>query len=185
MLRPLALAAPVFLAGCIPSAAPPPVATPAPTPAATPAPVRTQAPVALPPRVDNWIDAPQTRGDWRYNAKPAGGGTAFFGNTATDVLFTVDCDRRAGQAPVLRLLRQGQSTGPRQMRIRTETMDRALTVRPDGAFVSSLVAVVPAGDPLLDAMALTRGRFAVEVEGLPPLYLPAWAEVSRAIEDCR
>ncbi len=40
-------------------------------------------------------------------------------------------------------------------------------------------------DPLLDAMAITRGRFAVEVEGETPLYLPAWAEVTRVIEDCR
>ena len=39
--------------------------------------------------------------------------------------------------------------------------------------------------PLLDAMAITRGRFAVEVEGEPGLYVPAWAEVTRVIEDCR
>ncbi|MGE5953581.1 MAG: hypothetical protein ACM308_08200 [Qipengyuania vulgaris] len=39
--------------------------------------------------------------------------------------------------------------------------------------------------PLLDAMALTKGRFAVETPGLPTLYLPAWAEVTRVIEDCR
>ena len=40
-------------------------------------------------------------------------------------------------------------------------------------------------DPLLDAMAVTRGRFAVETTGLSTLYLPPWAEVTRAIESCR
>ena len=40
-------------------------------------------------------------------------------------------------------------------------------------------------DPLLDAMAITKGRFAVAAPGEPTLYLPAWAEVSRVIEDCR
>ena len=40
-------------------------------------------------------------------------------------------------------------------------------------------------DTLLDAMAITKGRFSVEVEGTDTLYLPAWVEVSRVIEDCR
>jgi hypothetical protein len=34
-------------------------------------------------------------------------------------------------------------------------------------------------------MAYSRGRFAVEINGLPTLYLPSWAEVGRVIEDCR
>jgi hypothetical protein len=34
-------------------------------------------------------------------------------------------------------------------------------------------------------MALSKGRFAVEVDGEAPLYLPSYAEVSRVIEDCR
>ena len=38
---------------------------------------------------------------------------------------------------------------------------------------------------LLDAMAFSRGRFAIDVNGLPSLYLPAWPEVGRVIEDCR
>ena len=46
-------------------------------------------------------------------------------------------------------------------------------------------AGLPARDPLLDAMAFSKGRFAVEVAGLPTLYLPSWIEVSRVIEDCR
>jgi hypothetical protein len=48
-----------------------------------------------------------------------------------------------------------------------------------------LVVVLTARDPLLDAMAFSRGRFALEAAGLETLYLPAWPELSRVIEDCR
>jgi hypothetical protein len=66
--------------------------------------------------------------------------------------------------------------------IRTETATRTLAAVPaDREMTVSLVA----GDPLLDAMALSKGRFALESEGLPPLSLPSWAEVTRVIEDCR
>jgi len=58
--------------------------------------------------------------------------------------------------------------------------------------VPLVVQTTPANVPdqeqlpaLLDAMALSKGRFAVELEGEAALYLPAWAEVSRVIEDCR
>ena len=44
---------------------------------------------------------------------------------------------------------------------------------------------IPAYDPLLDALAFSRGRFAVGVKGQPLAVLPAWPEVARVIEDCR
>jgi hypothetical protein len=44
---------------------------------------------------------------------------------------------------------------------------------------------LPARDPLLDAIAFSRGRFAVAVPGEPTLYVPSWTEISRVIEDCR
>jgi hypothetical protein len=34
-------------------------------------------------------------------------------------------------------------------------------------------------------MALSKGRFAVQTLGLPALYIPAWPEITRVIEDCR
>jgi hypothetical protein len=71
------------------------------------------------------------------------------------------------------------------MTIRTETVTRTLDSAPTVARNTLLTASVAPADPLLDAMALSKGRFAVEVEGLPPLILPSWAEVSRVIEDCR
>lgn len=82
------------------------------------------------------------------------------------------------------LARGSPAPGEVMMRIRTETRDQMLTAEP--VPMTGLVAVsLSASDPLLDAMAVTKGRFAVEVEGMQPLYIPAWAEVTRVIEDCR
>ncbi len=76
-------------------------------------------------------------------------------------------------------------TGPTPMRIRTETADAFSMRTPAGGGASLSFGEHPAGDPLLDAMALSKGRFAVETQGMPTLYLPSWAEVTRVIEDCR
>jgi hypothetical protein len=40
-------------------------------------------------------------------------------------------------------------------------------------------------DPLLDAMASSRGRIGISASGLAALVVPPWAEVGRVIEDCR
>jgi hypothetical protein len=45
--------------------------------------------------------------------------------------------------------------------------------------------MVLAGDPLLDAIAFSRGRLWVDVQGTMPLVLRSAAEPARSIEDCR
>ena len=69
------------------------------------------------------------------------------------------------------------------MTIRTETTEPTLAAERFGAEL--ILVTVMATDPLLDAMALSKGRFAVEVEGEATLILPSHAEVSRVVEDCR
>jgi hypothetical protein len=71
--------------------------------------------------------------------------------------------------------------------ITTTTLSRPLQIAPgsDSGLVGWVTAWIAPRDPLLDAMAFSRGRFRVEVAKLPPLYLPSWPEVSRVIEDCR
>lgn len=71
------------------------------------------------------------------------------------------------------------------MTVITTSDSRSLSAEPVAGALPTLVARFAARDPLLDAMAFSRGRFAVEVNGLPTLYLPAWAEIGRVIEDCR
>jgi hypothetical protein len=48
-----------------------------------------------------------------------------------------------------------------------------------------LRAELAAFDPLLDALATSRGRIGVIVAGTPALVVPAWAELARVVEDCR
>jgi hypothetical protein len=93
-------------------------------------------------------------------------------------LLALRCDRAAG---AVEIVRAGQVTAA-EIIVRAETMDRGLAARTAPAGV---LAQIPSRDPLLDAMAFSKGRFAVEIVGLPTLYAPAYPEVTRVIEDCR
>ena len=160
------------LAACIPSPRPGPAPTQVPPVTVTPAPgpVASQVPAAAP----NWIDRPQTAGSWSYSATRNGTLASFGANGTT--LFSLECPTGRDQV-VLNRTQSGNL-----MTIRTETTERSVrTAQTTGGAVARLRP----DDALLDAMALTRGRFAVEVPGAAPLYLPAWAEVTRVIEDCR
>jgi hypothetical protein len=82
--------------------------------------------------------------------------------------------------------RTSASTVSQPMTIRTESATRPFSANPAQGSVEHLVATnLSASDPFLDAMAFSRGRFAVEVSGEPTLYLPSWPELTRVIEDCR
>lgn len=135
-------------------------------PAPAPAPV-TPAPV-------QWQDRPSTPGTWSYSAQGAASAATF--TSAAGAPVTLRCDG-AGQ---ISLSRTGTGRGP--MVVRTSY---GATSWPVTATASALVATRAANDATLDQIAYSRGRFAVEVQGLYPLTLPAWAEVGRVIEDCR
>jgi hypothetical protein len=157
------------LSGCVPP--PKPAPAPAPAPAARPLPPPPPPPPPG-PAPSNWLDAPQTPGDWRYAA-----GTATFGLPGQPRL-SLRC-AQPGQSVELGYL--GAGTG--LLTIRTEAMDRALSAPADQAGQS--IARIAANDPLLDALAYSRGRFAVEAADAQTLYVPAWPEVARVVEDCR
>lgn len=178
LFRRLTVAATVCLAaGCTqptPEPTPPPVSTPAPSPAPSPPPTVTQ------PSYDNWMDAPATPGDWTLRTDSAGT-VALFGEPQTDARFSMRCN---ASNRTVTIMRAGTGTGEVPMRIRTETLDRMLTANAMNTQLPVLSASLPARDPLLAAMALSKGRFAVETQGLPTLYIPAWPEMTRVIEDC-
>jgi len=48
-----------------------------------------------------------------------------------------------------------------------------------------ITAQLSAADPLLDALAFSRGRIGVGISGIPLLVAPAWPEIARVVEDCR
>jgi hypothetical protein len=157
------------LAACVPPPAPTPAPAPAPAPVPAPASVPTPSPV---PSITSWMDAPLTPGDWTY-----AGGLARFAEH-----LIMRCDRAAG---VVEIGRAGSSPAPAQIIVRAELMERGVTAQPAESDPAWIFARVPARDPLLDAMAFSKGRFAVEVAGLTTLYVPSYPEVTRVIEDCR
>ncbi len=157
----------IGLAACVPRAEAPAPAPPPPPP--QPAPVPPPPPPAPEPEGD-WRDVPLSAGDWSVQDNMASFGSA--GGT----LFAVRCD--SGR---ISLARVGAPVG-RMLNVRTTYGERALPARSEG---NAAVAVIPAGDALLDEIAFSRGRFLVRTEGAAPLFLPAWPEPVRVIEDCR
>lgn len=149
---------------------------------AVPAPPRpTPVAVAPAPPPADWRDAAITPGGWAYGTGVAGTRAAFSAGTG-EPLLTLACQRGAGQVVVTRA---GAASGSVPLTVTTTTQVRSFTAAPDPADPRALTVALPARDALLDAVAFSRGRFMVEVPGLPTLYLPAWPEVGRVIEDCR
>lgn len=161
-----------MLSGCVP---PPPTATPTPSQVAPPAPQPRPTSQPAPARpVADWRDAPQSPGNWTYATNGSASGATFGGGQ-----FIVQCDA----ARTVTLVRSGSPrSGQVAISITTAAGSRALT---GAATPRGIVTTLPARDSVLDAMAFSRGRFAVAVTGEPTLYLPSWTEISRVIEDCR
>jgi hypothetical protein len=172
----LAALACLAITACVPKPepTPAPVPTPASTPAPTPAPVSTPSPV---PTYSSWMDVPATPGDWTY-----ANGIARFGLPQAVTELVLTCNRAAG---TVEIARTGNAPAATQMVIRSEMMERGLDIFFAPSEIPGVVARVPARDRLLDAIAFSKGRFAVEVAGLPTLYVPSYPEITRVVEDCR
>ena len=170
----LAAAASTVLSSC----AAPQVAAPPPAP--RPVAVYTPPPAPRPAPAD-WRDAPQTAGDWRWSLD-GGRSTASFAAAGFTPTVKLICDRSAARVV---LMRTGNAAGAVPMALRTTSTLRPLSSDPALSPPGWLAVSIAPRDPLLDAMAFSRGRFAVEAAGLQTLYLPAWPEISRVIEDCR
>jgi len=169
----------VALAACVPP--PEPTPAPAPVPAPAPAPAPVPSPTPAPPSQGSWMDAPITPGDWRWRKSDTDSIAEYYPPNGM-VLFQMSCGRQgvflsrvaAGGPPL------GAAGGT--MILRTETMEQTLPANLSGM---SLRTLLNARDPILDAMAFSKGRFVIEVPGAPTLNLPSYPEVTRVIEDCR
>lgn len=154
-------------------AMPPRVVTPAP---AAPRPLPPPLPPPPSPAAD-WRDAPITPGTWRW-AMEGGRSVARFGGE----MLVLSCNR---DAAAVTLMRPATAAGPVPVTILTSALNRTASASPEPGPPPTIALTLPARDSLLDAMAFSRGRFAVETAGLPALYLPSWPEVTRVVEDCR
>lgn len=173
----MAAALAALVAAC---AAPPPPAPSRPVPTPRPTYRPPPAPPPLPPAAD-WRDRPITPGTWTWTLF-SGASSARFGQPGGATLIELRCDRARGS---VLMIRPGTGRDPTATSVTTTTGTRPLSARPAGGATPMLVVTIPARDPLLDAMVFSRGRFAVETQGMAPLYLPTWPEVARVVEDCR
>lgn len=164
-----------LLVGCVPQPpatpppARPPMAPPPPPPAAMPSPAAAA----------DWRDWPMTPGTWVYRRDPRGS-IALFGPADRDALVTLRCDAASKQ---IYLSRSGTVATP--LTVRTTSTARTLQIQPTGGTPPYAAVALAPRDPLLDAIAFSRGRFTLEQQGVAPLVVPPWAEVGRVTEDCR
>ncbi len=159
----------VAVAACVPQREPPPQPQPRPT-----QPVRPPPPPPPPPPAD-WRDLPLTNGSWTYSSDGAGS-IARFGAPG-DPVFSVRCERAQNRVTIAR---DGMARG-NVMTVRTSSGARNFPVVAGRQPASA----VPASDRFLDTIVFSRGRFTIEVPGLPMLVIPSWPEPARVIEDCR
>lgn len=178
-MRALVLVPILAVAACSSERQPPP--QPAPRPQQRPAPA--PPPPAPAPAPVGWADLPLTPGSWTYegrgriNAAIDPVSSATYGVPGAPA-FRIAC-HGPGRAVVL--TRYGTAvTGT--MAVRTSFGARSL---PLTAGSQAAVATLPPRDPFVDSMIFSRGRFSVEVAGLPMLVIPAWPEPARVVEDCR
>lgn len=121
-----------------------------------------------------FVTMPITPGTWTWQHDD-GTSTAVF----ADALVTVTCDLPAGTVTIAR---RGNMADGAAVTLLSSTQNRTFQGRKRGEQIAVTLA---AGDAFLDALAMSRGRFGVEVVGLDPVYPGSWAEVSRVLEDCR
>ena len=145
-----------------------PEAPPPPPPRSAPAMVASR-PTLPPSPMPGWEDMALTPGSWRYNADGSGS-MAVYGSAA-GASFSLRCSPSRQV-----LLAREEVTALGRMTIRTSSTTRGF----DGT-----EAALSPSDPILDAIAFSRGRFSVDSPGLPLLIIPAWPEPARVIEDCR
>jgi hypothetical protein len=117
-------------------------------------------------------------GSWAY-APSQTGSEASFVDASGAAQLTLRCVR-ANRSVVLSV--RGAQASP--LSVWTSSVSRSLPATFD-ATTSRINASVAAADPLLDAIAFSRGRFAFSTTGVSPVVVPAWPEPARAIEDCR
>ncbi|MFM9851325.1 MAG: hypothetical protein ACKVOJ_00765 [Sphingomonadaceae bacterium] len=159
-----------------PAAAPQPKASPL-----TAVPRAAQpAPSPLPA---NWQDWPLTPGDWVYRRDDRGS-VALFGRSGADADFLIRC---VSATKRIYLSRSGAfSAGiTGLMTVRAFTTSKGYGVSNNGDTPPYVSAFLTPDDPLLDAVAFSRGRFTVSVKGAGDLVIPAWPEFARVVEDCR
>jgi hypothetical protein len=122
-----------------------------------------------PPAPADWRNRPLNAGTWSWRGTADGSEASF--SDSLGVQLVVRCSRATRRVSFSRT--GAPPNAP--IRVATTSSERQLP----------LGNMVLASDPLLDAIAFSRGRLWVDVQGSMPLVLRSAPEPARSIEDCR
>jgi hypothetical protein len=118
-------------------------------------------------------------GDWTY-AAAADGSEAVFADASGRPQLWVHCTHATRRVTISK----PASAAAPFVSVWTSSLTRgvAASFNPTTA---RLIIDLGAYDPLLDAIANSRGRIGFSAGAQPALVVPSWAEAARVIEDCR
>jgi hypothetical protein len=140
--------------------------------------LRAQAPAPAAPSGDPSAAA-LAEGNWTYSSSVDGSEASFVSASGQPQL-TIHCTRAVRQVIIFK---PSSSIAP-FLWVWTSGPTRNLPASFNPA-TGRVSATLAAYDPLLDAIAFSRGRVAFQLTGQPMLIVPAWQEATRVIEDCR
>jgi len=124
-----------------------------------------------------------TPGVWTYQAVPGGSAARFVDSTGI-ARFAFECSKATRRVTISRT----SAVAAPSIFLWATDASRTLFTRFEPKAMR-LTTDLAARDPLLDAIAYSRGRIAVTVggagAGTEALVMPAWPEAARTIEDCR
>ena len=118
-------------------------------------------------------------GSWSY-APATDGSEAVFADGSGYPQLWIHCTRATRQVSIARTA--GMATA--MLNVWTGSMTRSAAASFDPA-KARLTVTLTNYNPLLDALANSRGRLGFALGSEPALVVPAWPEVARIIEDCR
>jgi len=123
--------------------------------------------------------SPVITGAWVYRAVTGGSEASFVDNSGATRM-VIACGKISRLVTFSRI----STTPASRISFWASSATRDLTARFDQP-AGRVIAQVGGMDPLLDALALSRGRFAVMMADSPALVLPADPEIAHVVEDCR
>jgi hypothetical protein len=96
-------------------------------------------------------------------------------------MVTLRCDVLRDRVYLTRKSTQAASN----LTLRSSARLKSFAAVTTGGSLPYIAAEILPDDPILDALAYSRGRIALETDGELPLALPVWSEIGRIIDDCR
>lgn len=118
-------------------------------------------------------------GNWTWTATSDGSQAVFLNSSGMPQLW-LHCARASRVVTIAR----PAGAAAAFLTVWTSSQSRAIPASFNPTTARS-TAQLSASDPLLDALAFSRGRIAVAIGAMPPVVAPAWPEIARVVEDCR